>query len=38
MRVMLSTCWAIKWLEERGADFGGKATELNALLGPRSFR
>lgn len=27
-----------RWLEERGADFGGKATELNALLGPRSFR
>ena len=25
-------------LEERGADFGGKATELNSLLGPRSFR
>ena len=27
-----------RWLEERGADFGGKATELNTLLGPRSFR
>ena len=27
-----------RWLEERGADFGGKATELNSLLGPRSFR
>ncbi len=26
-----------RWLEERGADFGGKATELNSLLGPRSF-
>jgi hypothetical protein len=26
------------WLEERGADFGGKTTELNALLGPRSAR
>jgi hypothetical protein len=26
------------WLEAHGADFGGKATELNALLGPRSFR
>jgi hypothetical protein len=24
-----------RWLEERGADFGGKTTELNALLGPR---
>ena len=23
------------WLEERGAEFGGKTTELNALLGPR---
>ena len=27
-----------RWLEERGADFGGKATELNSMLGPRSFR
>lgn len=27
-----------RWLEVRGADFGGKATELNSLLGPRSFR
>ena len=27
-----------RWLEACGADFGGKATELNALLGPRSFR
>jgi len=27
-----------RWLEERGADFGGKATELNALMGPRCFR
>jgi hypothetical protein len=27
-----------RWLEALGADFGGKATELNALLGPRSFR
>lgn len=26
-----------RWLEERGADFGGKATELNSLLGPRIF-
>ena len=27
-----------RWLEARGADFGGKATELNSMLGPRSFR
>lgn len=27
-----------RWLEERGADFGGKATELNAMLGPRTSR
>lgn len=27
-----------RWLESRGADFGGKATELNALLGPRTSR
>lgn len=27
-----------RWLEERGAAFGGKTTELNSLLGPRSFR
>jgi hypothetical protein len=26
------------WLEERGADFGGKTTTLNAELGPRSFK
>lgn len=24
-----------RWLEEHGAEFGGKTTELNALLGPR---
>lgn len=24
-----------RWLEDRGADFGGKTTELNGLLGPR---
>jgi hypothetical protein len=35
-RVSRSTLRA--WLEERGADFGGKTTELNALLGPRSAR
>ena len=27
-----------RWLEERGAVFGGKATELNTLLGPRLFQ
>lgn len=26
------------WLELRGADFGGKATALNAMLGPRVFK
>jgi hypothetical protein len=26
-----------RWLEERGADFGGKAIELNSMLGPRAF-
>ncbi len=25
-----------QWLEAHGADFGGKTTELNALLGPRT--
>ncbi len=25
-----------RWLEQRGADFGGKTTELNSLLGPRT--
>jgi len=25
-----------RWLEARGAEFGGKTTELNALLGPRT--
>lgn len=27
-----------RWLEERGADFGGKTMELNSLLGPRTFK
>lgn len=27
-----------RWLEDRGADFGGKTMVLNSLLGPRSFR